>query len=725
MLNIEQKCQKISVFEGDILPLGHFFTASELSNMGKRELILLFSIIASLNTDLVIFPSSDNKSVAPAINMHFFRELYNKSFKVIFYDKNPSYLTPGSDIIENEQCALLVNSFWNTLTIVSEPADAIVKFIQTHEQESNKQTPKVQCKISNRIFTPLLHSSDSTNTNANKRLHNRKEKVIKSFNQAFFNAGNALDVNLIEDSEGRPLLGSSRYDEVFLPITTYSLNEQSKESTTIYASTWKLPSNGIHYQLEHFVTAMCLFGHSLQGVDESNNCHPLVNPKYVFPEGITIQEITDTTITNHHSEFQVHPYEETMYQFLEKAFIFARNHGADGVHFHVHLPYTDYLLKIAKLFIKKIVTQNVFTQFLYLLTERTIIHIDKIQKLAREQGINVTIVSPLDALISEEKEEIIDLFRRVQGKDIHTPFQAMEIEGLEIEKLGEKTSKIAVTILSKFGISIDNISKKNYDSEAYENKVAEFCCDSLKKSSIENRLLWASLSPELTTSGINGLLDASNAAMIGGVTYKFPCKNSNIINVCALHTMEEKPIQQSYQKRLSDFFGEVFYMLVLPPTLLHMGGNAHNLLFRLPHLTEELTEKLTEKFSKKNNTELFYITSSDDDGTSTSPASSPSLLSVSPESNDSFPFMLTSEADVKDFIEEFYDSLIDLFCKEIPVLNKIFDTASYSEKNNLQPLVKYESPNDCLRTIFFRSKKIGEKAMSPQDISTEKKSFEF
>lgn len=674
MMSVEKKLQKISVFEGNMLPLGQFFTVSELRSFTRRELVLLFSIIAGLNTKLVAFPKNSDESAAPLVDIRLFRELYDRSFKLVCHDKQ-NFLNPASELIDSDKHVLIINALWNGLTVVSEPADAVVNFMQP--------TKQAQYKISNRIYTPLNSAATGSlaNNKGTGRLENRKRKIIEAFNAAFFNtsAYPALSSDLA-DCNGKPLLGSSRYDEVFLPINLNpsSTPEDSAVSPTLYVSTWDQPSPKAQYEIQHFVTAMCLFGHSLVGFDEQNNAHPLVDPKYIFPEEVKIQDID--------SEFPLHPYEQTMYQFLEHAFLFARNQGNNPT-FHIHLPYTDYLLKMAKLLIKNIVTRDVFTQFLCLLTERAIAHTSTIESLGRKHGVKTAILSPLDALIKEEKQAIFQLFQQLQA-NAHSGVTDLDNK---MENFREKISNIAISILEKFGLPSPQ-ETKNKHCKVTEEEITAYCYNSLWSSPGYERMLWSNLHTASPINTVDDLLGASNAAMIATVSLNQSAKPGRI-NVCAIHTVEEKPIQQAYQKKSSHHSGEVFYMLALPPTLLHMGGNTHNLLFRLPHLTRQLTEKLTKRDCK----EFEGLTSSDDD------SSFNSMLSSSPESDASFPFIETSKDSVEMFSDAFYAKLVDIFSERLQPLHKLFKSEVSCEESQLHSIkVRKASVARCLSGIFFR-----------------------
>lgn len=656
-IDIEKQCQKVAAFEGKFLPLGEFFTKQDLQGFEKPQLILLFSAIAGLNSQFIIFPRLSNNPLAITIGIDFFRELYNNAFKLMCIDNKHDFLSDTSEIVESDQHVLIVEYLLNGLTIISEPADAIANFVQ-----SNKQ---LTYKISNRIYTPIDGFND--NEKNIKRINSRKRKVISAFNHAFFNkAGSPLDFDMMHYDD-KPLLGSSRYDEVFIPIVTPADTiDFHGYLATIYASTWSQPSKETHYELEHFVTTMCLFGHSLKGVDDNDCYHPLVDPKYHFPENVSIQDIDVET--------QIHPYEQTMHQFLEQAMIFARNKNNNAM-FHIHLPYTDYLLKFVKLLVKGIITKDVFTKLLCSLTERTKNHIKVIERLANKYDLKVSIGSTLDGLIADEKAAIFELFQKKN-----------------VDEITNKVNAIASKVITKLGITNGIIKIGKKDQQA-EKAIVNHCCEYLKAQSKYNRMLWSILHKALPIESIDDLLAASNIAMIGKVNYDYSV--NNIINVCAIHTMEEKPIQQQYDKQLSEYCGKAFYMVVLPPTLLHMGGNIHNLLFRLPHLTQDLSEKLN--LTKKS---ISYYT---DTGSEITSSSEDESHSGSPKKQNYSCFLFDNlTVSSPSFTDIFYGKLVDIFSQGVPQLSEIFNVQSHQNKKQVQYSKKSKnSINDHLSKMFF------------------------
>lgn len=674
MLGIEKKLNEINTYlgtyQGEILDLSKFFDEAELLKLAKKDLLILLSLITYSNVKFVNFPSTDNQQLSQPVNISFLRKNYNQSFQKVY--STVSEMIPSLNILHNEHHLLLVYPFQNNFTIIQEPADMTINLLKSQENY----------KISNRIYIPLNNVVNKKSKKANSILDKIKEKNILLFKKAFF-APTSPETTTME-FDNKLCLASSEHKEVFLPFTLSNSHNFNFHNHILYASTWPNTNCKINYNLQHFVTAMCLFGYALQGIDERNQFHPLLDPDYNF-DNIKIRDIT--------ALLDWHPYEQSMHSNIEKLFIFINNHVKEPV-FHIHLPYTDYLLKATLLFVKNVIDWHSFVKFLCLLTERCVNHIEVINDIARKYTISLYFNSPLDSLIEEEKEILFSIFKR---KD-----QVGENSTTYLENIETSINEVALQILNKLGFPTESYTKNKkmpFNPQKLEEMLVTTCFNNLKESSLGAKLTWAilnQLSPILT---ISDLLGANNVAMISQVKYHFNTEKKHTINVCAVHTLEEKPIQQKYNEKLSLYFGEVFPMLILSSILFHAGGEMSNLLFRLPYLTQELTEKLKELENQQNNP--IYLNGHsklkkiDHQSINIAPTSE-DFSSIKPESN--------SKDTIETFTTNFYDTLTETFSPTISFFNKI----SVKEKNGLtqhttfNKNVKY-SIRDCLSTLFEKT----------------------
>jgi hypothetical protein len=231
--------------------------------------------------------------------------------------------------------------------------------------------------------------------------HCNKHKSEFRSNVTF--ASNLLRRIGVVQRNGTPLRHHS--DVAFLPVAL-------TESSTAYIHPWLSVSKSYFNEKIHtlpktkeFVTAGCLFGGAITGIDAQGNRYPLIDHHLQVIDPM-IKIIVDESI---------HPYEMLNFGVLEGLFrLMPQMNTSPEFVVRYHLPVVDYLLYGVQLFVTGKMTLGALEEFISQVNLRGKKHRDIIERLAAQTQIKIRIESPFDALFPHRtKISATSIFRQL------------------------------------------------------------------------------------------------------------------------------------------------------------------------------------------------------------------------------------------------------------------------------------------------------------------------
>jgi len=191
------------------------------------------------------------------------------------------------------------------------------------------------------------------------------------------------------------IINGERSEEVFHPVAIGKNSDGDKVATYIYpwlsSSNKNLPANFSGFS--QFVTATCMFGPSLRGLDDENGSNmPLIKHDIRLHPGQKIDTIEVDKIENSF-------YDQMVFAKLENlALTIKKFSKVEEPALLLHLPYWDYILFGLDLFIRGKLTLSALDSLIKQVHLRKEIYIENINEICNKYDIVVTIKSPLDSL---------------------------------------------------------------------------------------------------------------------------------------------------------------------------------------------------------------------------------------------------------------------------------------------------------------------------------------
>jgi len=228
-----------------------------------------------------------------------------------------------------------------------------------------------------------LHGRDLQFASETNKKALKKNQVL--LQQLFATKLSSININASADF----IINRARRDEQFFPV---ALSDEA--GTYVYPWGQKLPKN--FQGFNHFVTAGCMFGGNLQGVLSSGVHCALINHDLVLPQDESIVAIIERAEAN--------PFELALFaEFAKNCQLIMRlNHSNDVPKVSYHLPYQDYILFGMKLCAQGMLTQEVLTTFIDKVCVKAAHHHARLQELATQYGIKLTLTSPFAGLFSAD-----------------------------------------------------------------------------------------------------------------------------------------------------------------------------------------------------------------------------------------------------------------------------------------------------------------------------------
>lgn len=330
---------------------------------------------------------------------------------------------------------------------------------------------------------------------------------------------------------------TARSEEIFYPI---KLNE----NLGVYVYPW-IPTNTeiqptAQIKFNKFVTAGCLFGSSIWGVDQETNHVPLIKHDHQWKGDQIIHEIVSTQ----DSLYEVMQFNQinAIAQLINK---FSNNTPLPELDYH--LPTFDYVLHGIKLFLNNKITREALEDFFYLIAERKEQHIKKINEICAAHNVKVNIESPFDnvfAVKGESQEDFVN--------SIYEAFPFLK------ENVATPTEKDFV------GLCLEKLCSENPHVQPNKPK---------NKNHIQ---LWNAYSKaaDFKADDIEDLFKLANPIMIGSATV-----GKQSFQVCSMLPASEKQIQVEYQnlnKKTNQSLPPAFNITLLDTLPAYSASNKFN-----------------------------------------------------------------------------------------------------------------------------------------------------
>ncbi len=334
------------------------------------------------------------------------------------------------------------------------------------------------------------------------------------------------------------IVTENRSDEMFFP---FNFTDQLKFTQTgLYIYPWpSLASTGVQAKEEFvnqftgftdFFTGSCLFGSTLQGIDQHENSFPLIKAELLLHPGQVIIKI------HHETALQLHGL--TQLQELEKQISLARQlakeEKSSNTRFHFHLPGYDYLLVGAELYVKGQMTLPAFESFCYVVLKHQAVYIKLIEKISIKYEIPIHTVNPFQLIF--DSLATIDILANSHREETKKALVASVLQILKINPVEENTSSSR---------SEKIIEQRTRD----EINVVRTCLNLIKKKlkADPTNILAIVWNDFIECAGpidsLKALGHIGNTVMIGTIGYKKP-----LHSVCAFHPVSEKYIFVQYGK---------------------------------------------------------------------------------------------------------------------------------------------------------------------------------
>jgi hypothetical protein len=365
-------------------------------------------------------------------------------------------------------------------------------------------------------------------------------------------------IQLSSPKDSISVLTPNHREEIFLPF----IIKEGQEQFGSYVYPW-LSDNKSSFKFNgfrQFVTAGCLLGARIQGLDQHNAEFGLIKHDIQFFPGQKITRI------KYNSKLKS-PYEEVLFLELEKQLRLIKSlSSSDQANLLYHLPYYDYILYGVELFLKGRITITALDRFFGIILSKKEEHIKRITELCAQHNVSVKIESPFE-----------NLFGVLPTND-----------------------NMACAILGLLNVDLNET-----DNEIKEEQdLVKNCLEKLQSNdiNIEHKKVWQDflkITSSMEINNLEQLFKIANALMIG-----IAVRNKDGNETCSFLPISEKQIQVGYafySKRLSTIDSEeknpypsIINLTFLEPILAYSPAS-HGLLFYFGSYLENLQDLILEK----------------------------------------------------------------------------------------------------------------------------------
>ena len=362
------------------------------------------------------------------------------------------------------------------------------------------------------------------------------------------------------------IINKARREEVFLPFII-----RNNGSFGFYIYPWLSNNNTdglLHFSgFKQFVTAGCMFGSTLKGIDNIGFSFPLIKHDIKFHDGQHIIKID-------FNKKACNPYEEVIFNEFQKVMLLITNLSTiddEPKQLYYHLPYYDYMLFGIELFVSGRMTLPTLDQFFKEIISKKDEHTHKINSICAKHNIECKIGTPFENLFGELPQD-----------------------------------NITETILAKLGLELPTEKPNNQLDYKQEQELVQRCLIKLQTNTlnIEHQQVWQDFikmmdeDKKITVkiigkdkiSTLEDLIKIANASMI-----LLACKGKKDYETCSLLPLSEKQIQVSYEnfkkfKRSRNIYPAVFNITMIDPIISYDLISKKGLLFYLGCCQDSLSK---------------------------------------------------------------------------------------------------------------------------------------
>ncbi len=422
------------------------------------------------------------------------------------------------------------------------------------------------------LFSEMQKKTSSEFTKANKLL-----SAIKDF----------VGEKQRENNRNLSITNAKRREEVFLPLSLKNEPNHLSDVSGLYMYPWLSSGNILANQFafsgfKQYVTAGCLFGSNLIGMDEKGYKCALIKHDIDFYEKQKIQHIQLTSKT-------LGPYEVALFKELEGLALFINQYAdkkADKPSLFYHLPSHDYILFGIDLYIRNRMTLGALTSFLKYVCLQKIKHQEKIYQLCKKYDIQVEISSPFE-----------NIFSNIQF-DPNSKKAAEHFTQAVLDRLG-------ITIKDNYPEGMDSTMVKQCVTLLMTNKINEKSHHAWVDFLKTNR-------DEAGVDSIEKLFKIANSLMLGIAAF-----GKKDYETCSILPLPEKQIQVNYdklrkEKVIAPSYPGIFCATYIPSVISYASCDVKNngLLFYFGENLEVLNTVIEKLAGPANENLLTYIENS-------------------------------------------------------------------------------------------------------------------
>lgn len=394
-----------------------------------------------------------------------------------------------------------------------------------------------------------------------RTFHGRSEKVpakIQALLQPINSyARHAENIPIADNSF--MMFNVNRREEVFVPLVVN--DKESEDNIGFYVYPW-LSNNFGRFNFSgfnRFVTAGCMFGSVLKGVDQHGNLLDLIKHDIRFHPSQKIEKVVFNSRSSNAYETVVCTELQKLLVLLDR--LSKRPDSREITYLHYHLPYYDYMLFGIELFIRGRMTSRALSDLLRHIFAKKDDYVTRINKICSNYDVALIFESPFKNLFGDlnDMEQIL----RVLNLSVEEPDRELDEQ--------EKIIK--------------------------EKELVHYCLDKLTTNEIDenHRQIWIDLVNVLGKDKINNLEDLFKAA--NSMVIAHASLGSEDYETCSLLPVSEKQIQVSYAdfcKKMQGHYKPIYNMTMLDPVISH-DHNSRGLLFYFGSCQESLRELVEDR----------------------------------------------------------------------------------------------------------------------------------
>jgi len=332
----------------------------------------------------------------------------------------------------------------------------------------------------------------------------------------------------VKEAECFTIINKNRRDEVFSPLVV----TDGQHKAGFYVYPWLSNTTNFEFSgFTRFVTAGCMFGASIKGIEQLYQSFALIKHDIEFHPS---QKIVNIEFNPRASN----PYEEVIFNEFNKLMLLMKNlsNKTELGQVYYHLPYYDYMLFGIELFIRGRMTLKALNQFFKIIILKKIEYVEKIKAICEYYHMECKIESPFE-----------NLFGNVQ-----------------LERITE-------TILEKLEVPIRELNPELdvEQTKLHERDLVQYCLMRLQTNDInkEHKQVWIDFVSVIGIDKIynlEGLFKIANATMVA-----LAATGEEDYKTCSVLPVSEKQIQVGYSdfKKSKVNYPTVFNLTTIDPVI--------------------------------------------------------------------------------------------------------------------------------------------------------------